>query len=173
MLLVWVQSPWVFSTTAQKGKQVKWEWASQGHNFPLPAGPLQPALQQPCLDSHELVLCCPKEVARRKTQEAACSRTLRCVRVTSWPSSSSVKTSSLPCEGEAVKSRELACSRLQCNTFASSVEGPGTQSRLWHCLRRQLSHTGGRSGSSSLWLAGRWPLSYSWPDPAMPPGSGM
>lgn len=79
---------------------------------------------------------------------------LCCVRVASLASSSSVKISSLPSQGEAVKSRELACSRLQCNTFASSVEGPGTQSGLWHCLRRLLSHTGGRSGSSSLWLAG-------------------
>lgn len=56
-----------------------WEWTSQGHSFPLPTGPLRPALQQPYLDSHALVLCCPKEVARRKAQDAGHSSSLYAV----------------------------------------------------------------------------------------------
>lgn len=59
-------------------------------------------------------------------------------------------------QGVPVNSRELAGGRLQYNTTASSVEGapraPGP--RMLPPWRRQLSHTAGRNGSSSLWLAG-------------------
>lgn len=85
-----------------------------------------PALREPQLNHMNWPLCCPKEMARRKTQEAAPSSPPVLCEGDQLAQQLQCKDFQSPQSREAVKSRELACSRLQCNTFASSAEGPGT-----------------------------------------------
>lgn len=169
-------SPWLISKVGRSSprgvapslkKEGGGGWAldNQGHRLPLASRTSKASPPATVLDRRDWALSWPRKSLRLP---------LCRVRDDSRNSNSSVRTSSFTSPGGPVSSRELASSRLQCNTIASSVGGVPRTPGPWHGAAPggQLNHTGGRSGSSSLWLAGRGPPSCSWPDPAVPPGSG-
>lgn len=139
--------------------------SGQSHSFPHLWALTSPGLHRPCLHRREL--------ARQVSLQ------LRpwCGGAASGNSSSSVRTSSFTRRGEGQAgsvSKEVPAAGSSVTPLHPVWQGcPGTPGPWCGTASRgQLSHTGGRSGSSSPWPAGLGPPRCSWPDPAMPPGSG-